>query len=403
MNVTSSQTYEIEPGERPGTLVLNMGPQHPSTHGVLRVVLELDGEYVVSAKPDVGYLHTGFEKTYEDKPYRQIVPITDRMDYLNPMGNEFAYVGAVEKLLDLEVPLRAQYLRVLMAELTRINSHLVWLGTHALDLGAMSVFLYCFREREDLLDFFEDCTGQRMMCNYLCVGGVMADPPAGWTEALRGWLLEFPKRVDDYEKLLTRNRIWMQRTKGVGVLSAQEALALSVTGPVLRGSGVARDLRKQEPYSHYEDFDFEVPVGQNGDTYDRYMCRVEEMRQSRNLCLQVLDRLPEGPFMTDRPDIALPPKERVYDSMEHLIRHFKIVTEGFSVPAGEAYFAVESPRGELGFYLVSDGSAKPWRVRVRPPSFINLQALSTMVQGRLVADVVAIIGSIDIVLGEVDR
>ncbi len=385
------------------TMTLNMGPQHPSTHGVLRLVLELDGEAVVRCVPHIGYLHTGMEKIMEDKRYQQAITITDRMDYLAPMSNNLAFVLSVEKLLGIEATERAQVIRVMMTELTRIKSHLVWLGTHALDIGAMSVFLYCFREREKILDLYEMLSGQRMMSTYIRVGGLMADLPDGFERAVRDFLDEFPKRVDEYEDLLTHNALWMQRTVGVGVLKREEAIGLGVSGPSLRASGVPWDIRKVWPYSGYDRFHFDISLGKNGDVYDRYRCRVFEMRQSAAIVRQCLDRMPKGPVNLDDPKIVPPRKPLVRRSMEALIHHFLLYSQGFTVPAGEAYVPIESPKGEIGFYVVSDGSNKPYRVRVRPPSLINLQALPRMVEGRLVADVVAIIGSIDIVLGEIDR
>src|SRR5229473_1246817 len=386
------------------TMVLNMGPQHPSTHGVLRILLELDGENVVKAIPDLGYLHTGIEKSCEDKTYSQAITLTDRMDYLNPLGNNLVYCLAVEKLLGLEIPKRAQYIRVMMVELQRISSHLVWLGTHAIDLGAMTVFLYCFREREDILKIFEMFTGQRMMTSYIRIGGVALDPPAGWRQPVERFLKMMPSRIDEYEELLTGNRIWIGRTKGVGYISAEDAIALSMTGPTLRAAGVAYDNRKAFPYSSYEEFDFDVPTRTDSDCFGRYMVRVAEMRESLKIIRQAMKKIPpEGPVRTEAPGIVPPDREKMKTEMEALIYHFKIFTEGFSPPPGEVYQAIESPRGELGFYVASDGSPKPWRVKVRAPSFVNLQALPKFVEGRLIADVVACIGTIDIVLGEVDR
>jgi NADH-quinone oxidoreductase subunit D len=384
-------------------MMLNMGPQHPSTHGVLRLVLELDGEVVVRCVPHIGYLHTGMEKIMEEKRYQQAITVTDRMDYLAPMSNNLAFVLSVEKLLGIEPTERAEVIRVMMAELTRIKSHLVWLGTHALDIGAMSVFLYCFREREKILDLYEMVSGQRMMSSYIRVGGLMADLPEGFERAVRDFIGEFPQRVDEYEDLLTGNPLWTQRTVGVGVLKREEAIALGVSGPSLRASGVPWDIRKAWPYSGYDRFHFDISLGQNGDVYDRYRCRIFEMRQSTAIVRQCLDRLPKGPVNIDNPKIVPPPKPAVRRSMEALIHHFLLYSQGFAVPPGEAYVPIESPKGEIGFYVVSDGSTKPYRVRVRPPSLLNLQALPRMVEGRLVADVVAVIGSIDIVLGEVDR
>ena len=385
------------------TMVLNMGPQHPSTHGVLRLLLEIDGETVVRMMPDIGYLHTGIEKTTEAKFYQQVVPLTDRIDYLCPMTNNLAYCLAVEKLLGMEIPPRAQWIRVMLNELTRINSHLVWLGTHALDLGAMTVFLYCFREREDVLRLFEMVSGQRMMTSYFRIGGLALDLPLGFLDRLKKFADRFPSNVDEYENLLTSNPIWMERTKGVAYISADDAIALGTTGPTLRASGIDTDLRRDEPYSGYENFRFKVPVRTEGDVYARYLCRVQELRESIGIVQQAIAGLPEGRYKADAPKVVLPDRENMKTQMESLIYHFKIVTEGFTVPAGEVYQAIESPRGEMGYYIVSDGTAKPYRVHMRSPSFANLQALPKMCEGGLIADVVAAIGSIDIVLGDVDR
>jgi NADH-quinone oxidoreductase subunit D len=385
------------------TMVLNMGPQHPSTHGVLRLMLELDGEEVVNCVPDIGYLHTGIEKNMESKRYEQSIVMTDRMDYLNPMGNNLVYCLAMEKLIDLDVPPRAQVLRVLLAELTRINSHLVWLGTHALDIGAMSVFLYCFREREKLLDIFEMVSGQRMMSTYFRPGGVWRDVPEEFEPAVRDFIDYFPPRLDDYEKLLTANPIWLDRTQGIGFLSAEDAIRLGCSGPVLRGSGVNWDIRKALPYSGYENFDFDVPLGQHGDIYDRYLVRMEEMRQSLRIVRQAIGSLPGGLFRSNNRKYVPPPRSELGTSMEAVIHHFKLWTEGFRPPEGEVYVRVESPRGELGCFLASDGSPNPWRVHFRTPSFVHLSALPHMAKGYLIADLVGIIGTIDIVLGDCDR
>jgi len=385
------------------TMVLNMGPQHPSTHGVLRLLIEIDGETIVRMMPDIGYLHTGIEKTTEAKFYQQVVPLTDRIDYLCPMTNNLAYCLAVEKLLGLEIPPRAQWIRVMLNELTRINSHLVWLGTHAMDIGAMTVFLYCFREREDVLRLFEMVSGQRMMTSYFRVGGLSMDLPLGFLDRLKKFADRFPGNVDEYENLLTANPIFMERTKGVAYISADDAIALGTTGPTLRASGIDTDLRRDEPYSGYENFRFKVPVRTEGDVYARYLCRVQELRESIGIVQQAIAGLPEGRYKADAPKVVLPDRENMKTQMESLIYHFKIVTEGFTVPAGEVYQAIESPRGEMGYYIVSDGTAKPYRVHMRSPSFANLQALPKMCEGRLIADVVAAIGSIDIVLGDCDR
>jgi NADH-quinone oxidoreductase subunit D len=386
------------------TMVLNMGPQHPSTHGVLRILLELDGENVVRAIPDMGYLHTGIEKSCEDKTYSQAITLTDRIDYLNPLGNNLAYCLAVEKLLGLEIPKRAQYIRVMMVELQRISSHLVWLGTHAIDLGAMSVFLYCFREREEILKIFEFVAGQRMMTSYIRIGGLALDLPAGWRQRVEKFLKMMPARIDEYEELLTGNRIWMGRTKDVGYISAEDAVALSMTGPTLRAAGLAYDNRRAFPYSSYEEFQFDVPTRTDSDCFGRYMVRVAEMRESLKIIRQAVDKIsPDGPFRTEAAGIIPPEREKMKTEMEALIYHFKIFTEGFSPAPGQAFATIESPRGELGVFVASDGSPKPLRVHFRGPSFINLQALPKLIEGKLIADVIACIGTIDIVLGEVDR
>ena len=385
------------------TLILNMGPQHPSTHGVLRLVLEIDGETIVRLTPEIGFLHTGIEKTCEAKFYQQVVPLTDRIDYLCPMTNNLAYCLAVEKLLGLEIPPKAQWMRVMMNELTRINSHLVWLGTHAMDLGAMTVFLYCFREREDILRLFEMVSGQRMMTSYFRIGGLALEPPLGFFEKVKSFADRFPGNVDEYEGLLTRNPIFLMRVKGVAYLSTEDAIAMGATGPTLRGSGVDIDLRRDAPYSGYENFKFKVPVSTEGDVWARYVCRVQELRESIGIVQQALAGMPEGPTKADAPKVVLPDREKMKTQMEALIYHFKIITEGFTVPAGEVYQAVESPRGEMGYYVVSDGTAKPYRVHMRAPSFANLQVLAKMCEGRLIADVIAAIGSIDVVVGDIDR
>jgi len=385
-------------------MVLNMGPQHPSTHGVLRVLLELDGETVVTARPDIGYLHTGIEKTCEAKTYSQAITLTDRIDYLAPLSNNLAYCLAVEKLLGLEVPKRAQYIRVLLTELTRIGSHLVWLGTHAIDLGAMSMFLYCFREREEVLKIFEFVSGQRMMTSYFRIGGLALEPPPGWLERVARFVEMFPARIQEYEDLLTQNRIWLGRTQGVGVISAEDAVAWGVSGPSLRGSGVAYDIRKMFPYSSYDEFEFDICTQTAGDCYARYLVRVAEMRESLKIVRQAMAKIPpEGPIRSEAPGIVPPSREEMKTSIEGLIYHFKLFTEGFAPPPGEVQVAIESPRGELAVYVASDGTAKPWRVKFRAPSFVNLQALPKLCEGRLIADVVACIGTIDIVLGEIDR
>jgi NADH-quinone oxidoreductase subunit D len=399
----ASHSVETAAGQAK-TMVLNMGPQHPSTHGVLRVALELDGETVVKAVPDLGYLHTGIEKSCEDKTYSQAITLTDRMDYLSPLGNNLVYCLAVEKLLGLEVPKRAQYIRVMMVELQRISSHLVWLGTHAIDLGAMSVFLYCFREREEILKIFELFAGQRMMTSYIRIGGVALEPPAGWREVIGRFLKMMPSRIDEYETLLTENRIWMARTKGVGVIDAKDAVAYSMTGPTLRAAGLAYDNRKVFPYSSYDEFEFDVPTRTDSDCFARYMIRVAEMRESLKIIKQAMEKITDsGPIKTEAAGIIPPQREKMKTEMEALIYHFKIFTEGFSPAPGEAYVTIESPRGELGCFIASDGSPKPLRCHFRSPSFVNLQALPKIVEGQIIADVVACIGTIDIVLGEVDR
>jgi NADH-quinone oxidoreductase subunit D len=384
-------------------MVLNMGPQHPSTHGVLRLVLEIDGETIVRLRPEIGYLHTGIEKTCEAKFYQQVVPLTDRIDYLCPLTNNLAYCLAVEKLLGLEIPPKAQWMRVLMNELTRINSHLVWLGTHAMDLGAVTVFLYCFRERETVLNFFEMVSGQRMMTSYFRIGGLALEPPLGFFEKVKKFADRFLGNIDEYEGLLTGNPIFVMRTKGVARLTAEDAIALGAGGPTLRGSGVDIDLRRDAPYSGYENFNFKVPVRTEGDVFARYVCRVQELRESIGIVEQALAGMPEGPIKAAAPKVVLPDREKMKTEMEALIYHFKIITEGFAVPAGEVYQAIESPRGEMGYYIVSDGTAKPYRVHMRAPSFANLQTLAKMCEGGLIADVIAAIGSIDVILGDIDR
>jgi NADH-quinone oxidoreductase subunit D len=387
----------------PRRMTLNMGPQHPSTHGVLRLELQLDGETIVGCRPDIGYLHTGIEKEFEVKTYQQAVTLTDRIDYLAPMSNNLCYSLAVEKLLGLEIPPKAQWMRVMLVELTRLNSHLVWLGTHAIDIGAMSVFLYCFREREEILRIFEMFSGQRMMTSYIRIGGLALEPPRGWQNRVKKFIDVFPSRVDEYESLLTSNRIWIGRTKGVGFISVEDMLDLGVTGPMLRAAGIAWDARKNQPYSSYEKFDFEVATRTENDVYARYQVRVEEMRQSARIIKQALEGMPEGPWKAEDPHVVLPDREKMKTQMEALIYHFKIVTEGFRVPEGEVYQTIESPRGEVGYYVVSDGSAHPYRVHVRGPSFGNLQAVPRLVEGTLIADVIASIGSMDFVLGDTDR
>jgi len=392
---------EIEDAEE--HLLLSMGPQHPSTHGVLRLLLELDGETVINVAPDIGFLHTGVEKTMESKTYTKALVLTDRMDYLSPMSNNLGYIMAIEKLLDVEVTPRAQVIRVILSELARISSHLVWLGTHALDLAAMTVFLYCFREREYILDLFEMVAGQRMMVSYFRPGGLWRDLPEEFVPAVRHFLDFFPGKIADYEALLKKNPIFLRRTKGVGVISAEDAIAWGVTGPSLRGSGLEWDIRKTQPYAGYEQYDFDVPTRTEGDVYARYRCRVDEFWQSMRIIEQALDKLPDGPINIDNPKIVPPSRSQLGQSMEAVIHHFKLWTEGFSVPEGYVYHSVESPRGEFACYLRSDGSPKPARVHFRTPSFVNLASLPNMAKGGFLADLVAIIGSIDIVLGDIDR
>jgi len=395
--------FEVVDNSLDSQMTISMGPQHPSTHGVLRLELVLDGESVIKTTPDIGYLHTGMEKLFEYKKYQQGIVITDRMDYLNPLGNNLAYVMAAEKLLALEIPERAQTIRVLMCELQRIASHLVWLGTHALDLGAMTVFFYCFREREKILNLIEACSGGRLTPSYFRIGGIMMDLPAGFERRVKQFTDNFPSAIDRFHTLLTGNTIFQKRTQGVGVISAEDAIDWGVSGPCLRASGVGLDLRRANPYSSYETYDFEVPVEHGGDVWSRYIVRMSEMRESLKIVIQASSRLKPGPVKADAPKVVLPEREAVKTHMDALIHHFLIVAEGFSVPAGEVYHPIEGSKGELGVYMKSDGSAKPNRVHVRAPSFVNLSALPHMVEGEMLADVVAVIGSIDIVLGEIDR
>ena len=403
MSQAPGVTIETIAGATP-SMVLNMGPQHPSTHGVLRVVLELDGEIVRRADPVIGYLHTGIEKSCESKTYSQAITLTDRIDYLAPLSNNLCYCLAAERLIGLDVPKRAQYIRVLLTELTRITSHLVWLGTHAIDLGAMSVFLYSFREREEIMKIYEYVSGQRMMTSYFRIGGLALEPPPDWLERVSRVMESMPGHVDEYETLLTENRIWMGRTKGIGVLKIEDAIALGASGPMLRGSGLAYDNRKAFPYSSYDEFDFNIPTQTDGDCYARYKVRVAEIRESIKIVKQAMEKIPsEGPFRAEAPGIIPPSREEMKTSIEGLIYHFKIFTEGFAPPPGEVYQVIESPRGELGVFMASDGSPKPYRVHFRAPSFVNLQTLRKLCEGRLIADVVACIGTTDIVLGEVDR
>jgi NADH-quinone oxidoreductase subunit D len=392
------------PAIRTETMTVNMGPQHPSTHGVLRLVLELDGEVILSAAPTIGYLHTGIEKTTEQKKWQQVIPLVERMDYLSAQSNSMAFCLSVETLLGVELPERVRAIRVLLAELQRINSHLVWLGTHGMEVGAVSVMLYCFREREQLLNINEMIAGFRLFPSYIRVGGLREDLPRGFHAAVRAFLDSFPAKLDEYEDLLTKNEIYLKRTQGVGVISKDDAIAYSLLGPIARAAGVSYDVRKVFPYLGYDTYDFKVPTASEGDVYARYTVRVAEMRESMKICRQALDRItPSGPYAIDDPRITPPPKDRVYTEMEALIQHFLIYSQGFTVPAGEAYVPVEGPRGEQGFHVTSDGTNRPWRVKSRPPSLLACQALEKMIVGGLIADVIAVIGSIDVVMGDVDR
>jgi len=384
-------------------ITVNMGPQHPSTHGVLRLILELDGETVISCTPHIGYLHRGSEKLAEHRTYQQIVPLTDRFDYLSCGNNNLAYSIAVEKLMGIEVPERADYLRVIVAELSRLSSHLLWLATHAADIGAVTVLLYCLREREDLLGLFELLTGARLTVSYVNIGGVRRDATPEFLSRCKSFIDTMPKRINEYNTLIMENRIWLGRTKGIGIIPYDEAISWGLTGGSLRGSGVNYDLRKAIPYAAYDRLDFDVPLGEVGDVYDRYIVRMEEMNQSVRIIKQCLKDLPDGPYKADIPTVVLPNKDRVMADMESLVHQFVLVSKGFEVPKGEIYVGCEVPKGELGFYIVSDGSASPLRMKVRSPSFVNLSVLPRMVKGHLIADIVSCIGSIDIVLGEVDR
>jgi len=395
--------FEVLDQSLESQMTLSMGPQHPSTHGVLRLELQLDGEMVIKAVPDIGYLHTGMEKLFEYKKYQQGIVITDRMDYLNPLGNNLAYVMAAEKLLILEIPERAQVIRVMFCELQRIASHMVWLGTHALDIGAMSPFFYCFRQREKILNLIEAASGGRMTPSYFRIGGLMMDLPAGFERRTKQFLEDFPAALDQLETLVTGNTIWQSRTKGIGVITAEEAIDWGLTGPCLRGSGVNLDLRRDNPYSGYETYDFEVPVEPDGDVWARFRVRMRELYESYKIVVQALERLKPGPIKADAPKVVLPDRDDMRKHMDSLIHHFLIVAEGFNVPEGEVYLPIEGSKGELGVYMKSNGGPKPDRVHFRGPSFVNLAALPVMSEGEMVADVVAIIGSLDIVLGEIDR
>jgi NADH-quinone oxidoreductase subunit D len=399
----SSVEEQLDQASTEELLTLNFGPHHPATHGVLRLLVTLQGEIVREIKPIIGYVHTGIEKTAEDKSYWKVIPVIERMDYLSYYFNAYAYCGAVETLLEVEVPKRAQYLRVIHMELNRIMSHLVWLGTSALDLGAISMFWYCFREREKILDLFEMSSGQRMHTRYFQVGGVIEDIPSGFAHKLNGLLEEMPSRIDQYGAMLNSNEIVLQRLRGICPLDAQTLLSLGVTGPLLRAAGNPWDLRKADPYCSYEDFDFKIPVGTVGDNYDRYACRLAEMYESVKIVQQALDGLPHGPHITEDRKVALPPRHELATSMEALIHHFKLVTEGFRVPPGEVYFPIESPRGELGCFVRSDGSSKPARVHMRDPSFVNLQSFSHMAKGAYIADLIATLAMLDPILGGIDR
>ena len=385
------------------TMTLNMGPQHPSTHGVLRLILELDGEVIVKVTPHIGFLHRGVEKLSEHRTYHQILPLTDRLDYLAPMSNNLGYILAVEKLMTVEVPERAETIRIIMAELTRLESHLVWIACHALDIGAMTVFIYAFRERETVMEIYELISGARMTSNFFRVGGLSQDVPDEFVKKVSDFIDVMPGYLDQYEGLLTTNPIWLKRTVGNGVISAEDAIDIGLTGPALRGSGVDWDLRRDDSYAGYDKYQFKVPVGENCDTFDRYKVRLIEMREACKIVRQGLDRLKPGPVLADCPQVCYPPKENVYNSIEGLIHHFKIASEGFAAPEGEVYQGIEAPKGELGFYIVSDGGNKPERLRIRPPSFVNLQAIEQMSVGSMIADLVAVIGTLDIVLGEIDR
>lgn len=402
---TENLTGQVDILDQPleSQMTISMGPQHPSTHGVLRLELVLDGELVVKTVPDIGYLHTGMEKLFEYKKYQQGIVITDRMDYLNPLGNNLVYVMAAEKLLQLEIPERAQVIRVLMCELQRIASHMVWLGTHCLDIGAMSAFFYCFRQREKILNLIEACSGGRMTPSYFRIGGLMMDLPAGFERRVKQFLEDFPAALDELETLVSGNTIWQSRTKGIGIISPEDAIDWGLTGPCLRGSGIELDLRRHNPYSGYETYDFDIPVELDCDVWARFRVRMRECKESYKIVRQALERLKPGPIKADAPKVVLPDRDDMRKHMDSLIHHFLIVAEGFNVPPGEVYHAIEASKGELGVYMKSNGGPKPERVHFRGPSFVNLAALPVMAEGEMVADVVAIIGSLDIVLGEIDR
>ena len=394
---------DVEPELRSDHMLLNMGPQHPSTHGVLRLVVELDGEVVVRVIPHIGYLHSGFEKLGEYRHYNQIIPLTDRTDYLSAPSNNVGLAMAAEKLMGIAVTPRCTVLRVIACELSRVMSHIVWVGTTAIDLGAFTVFLWTWQEREKIYNLLEEWSGARLTTSLTRVGGMMADLPEGWTDQLRAFLRHFPSVLDEVDRMLTRNNIWLGRTQDIGVISAEDAISYGLSGPMIRASGVPFDLRKDRPYLDYETYDFEVPVGEHGDVYDRYLLRMEEMRQSARILEQALDRLPDGPVNVSDPHVVLPPKHRAMSDMEAMIFHFKQIMEGVAAPVGEAYVGIENPKGELGYYFVSDGSSKPVRWRIRPPSFLNLAALPVMAEGHLFSDLIAINASVDVVMGEIDR
>jgi NADH-quinone oxidoreductase subunit D len=392
------------PELRTEAMTVNMGPQHPSTHGVLRLVIELEGETIVSAKPTIGYLHTGIEKTAEQKKWQQVIPLVERMDYLGPQSNAMGYTIAVEKLLGIEVPDRVKWIRVLLMELQRISSHLVWFGTHGMEVGAVTVLLYAFREREKLLNINEMIAGFRLFPSYIRIGGLREDLPIGFHQTVKEFLDDFPSKINEYEGMLTKNHIWQKRTQGVGILTKQDAIAAGTVGPIARASGLKYDVRRAFPYLGYETFDFEVPTRNDGDVYSRYLVRMAELRESTKICRQALERItPTGEFAINDPRIVPPPKDKVYTEMEALIQHFLIYSQGFTVPAGDVYVPIEGPRGEHGFYVVSDGTNRPWRIKSRPPGFLACQALPKMIIGGLIADVIAVIGSTDVVMGDVDR
>ena len=394
---------ESSTGLRTEVMTLNFGPQHPATHGTLRIVLELDGETVVKATPHIGFLHRGFEKLAEHHIYHQFIVHTDRLDYLGPLVNNVGYVLAVEKLLGIEVTPRCRFMRIILCELSRIADHLLWLGTASLDLGAFTALLYTFREREQLYDIFENVTGARLTTSFTRIGGMAGDLPEGFEKQVADFTSTFPDKIQEYERLLTRNKIWAHRTRGVGAISAEEAVSYGLSGPNLRASGVEYDLRKALPYLGYQEFDFEVPVGENGDAYDRYLCRIEEMRQSNEIVKQAMSRLPDGPVNLDMPKVMLPEKDSVYNTMEGLIHHFKLIVEGITPPCGEVYQGIEAPNGELGFYIVSRGEGKPYRMRIRSPSFCNYSAFHRMIEGGMLSDLVSVLGSLNIIAGELDR